>query len=94
MSSRLRTVAVVLAGGTGSRVGLNIPKQLLKIAGKTILEHTLDVFQDAPEIDEIVVLMDGGHLDARRAIALAAAYSKITHGRRGRQHPQRDDAPP
>ena len=35
MSSRLRTVAVVLAGGTGTRVGLNIPKQLLKVAGKT-----------------------------------------------------------
>ena len=35
MSTRLRTVAVVLAGGTGSRVGLDIPKQLIKIAGKT-----------------------------------------------------------
>ena len=68
MSSRLRTVAVVLAGGTGSRVGLNIPKQLLKVAGKTILEHTLDVFQDAPEIDDIVLLMNGDYLaEARRA---------------------------
>ena len=76
MSSRLRTVAVVLAGGTGSRVGLNIPKQLLKVAGKTILEHTLDVFQDAPEIDDIVLLMNGDHLaEARR---LAAPYSKIS----------------
>ena len=76
MSSRLRTVAVVLAGGTGSRVGLNIPKQLLKVAGKTILEHTLDVFQDAPEIDEIVVLMNGDYLaEARR---LAAPYSKVS----------------
>jgi len=76
MSSRLRTVAVVLAGGTGSRVGLNIPKQLLKVAGKTILEHTLDVFQDAPEIDDIVLLMNGDYLaEARR---LAAPYSKIS----------------
>src|SRR5689334_24732556 len=76
MSSRLRTVAVVLAGGTGSRVGLNIPKQLLKVAGKTILEHTLEVFQDAPEIDDIVLLMNGDHLDEARR--LAAPYSKIS----------------
>ena len=38
---RLRTVGVVLAGGTGTRVGLNIPKQLLKIAGRPIMEHTI-----------------------------------------------------
>src|SRR4051794_36154449 len=76
MSTPLRTVAVVLAGGTGSRVGLNIPKQLLKVAGKTILEHTLDVFQDAPEIDDIVLLMNGAHVDEARR--LAAPYSKIS----------------
>ena len=35
-----RNVAVILAGGVGTRVGLDIPKQLIKIAGKTILEHT------------------------------------------------------
>jgi molybdopterin-guanine dinucleotide biosynthesis protein A len=34
-------VAVVLAGGTGTRVGLNIPNQLIKIAGKPIIQHTI-----------------------------------------------------
>src|SRR5919107_4527374 len=34
----MRNIAVVLAGGTGTRVGLNIPKQLIKIAGTQILE--------------------------------------------------------
>ncbi|MEO5653640.1 MAG: NTP transferase domain-containing protein, partial [Marmoricola sp.] len=38
---RQRNVAVLLAGGTGERMGLNIPKQLLKIAGRPILEHSL-----------------------------------------------------
>ena len=38
----LRTVAVVLAGGVGSRLGLDVPKQMVKIAGKTILEHTVE----------------------------------------------------
>ena len=40
---RPRTTAVVLAGGTGQRVGLSIPKQLLKIAGKAVIEHTLSI---------------------------------------------------
>ena len=78
MSSRLRTVAVVLAGGTGSRVGLDIPKQLLKVAGKTILEHTLDVFQDAPEIDEIIVLMTTGATSADARPPGRAGYSKVS----------------
>ncbi|HVD18295.1 MAG TPA: NTP transferase domain-containing protein, partial [Propionibacteriaceae bacterium] len=30
---------MILAGGTGTRIGLNIPKQLIKIAGKPIIEH-------------------------------------------------------
>lgn len=76
MSARHRTIAVILAGGSGSRVGLKIPKQLLKIAGKTVLEHTLDVFAEAERIDEIVVLMHPEHVDDARR--LGAAYPKVT----------------
>ncbi|MBE1488659.1 bifunctional cytidylyltransferase/SDR family oxidoreductase [Plantactinospora soyae] len=73
-----RTVAVVLAGGTGTRVGLGIPKQLLKIAGKPILEHTIAVFEAAAEIDEIIVLMAPGHLDAARQIVDKAGFRKVS----------------
>ncbi len=73
-----RTVAVVLAGGTGTRLGLGIPKQLLKIAGKPIIEHTLAVFEAAPEIDEIIVLMAIGHLDEARRIVDKAGFRKVT----------------
>ncbi|SDZ38070.1 2-C-methyl-D-erythritol 4-phosphate cytidylyltransferase [Micromonospora pattaloongensis] len=73
-----RTVAVVLAGGTGSRVGLGIPKQLLKIAGKPIIEHTIAVFEAAPEIDEIIVLMAPGYVDDARRIVDAAGFRKVT----------------
>ncbi|MGA8988737.1 SDR family NAD(P)-dependent oxidoreductase [Aeromicrobium sp.] len=74
----LRNVAVVLAGGTGTRVGLSIPKQLIKIAGKTIIEHTIATFQASPLIDEIVVLMTPGHLDPVRAIVQNGGYGKVT----------------
>ena len=53
----LRTVAVVLAGGTGSRIGLGKPKQLLKVAGRTVIEHTIEALNSCPEVDEIVVVM-------------------------------------
>ncbi|HEF9829265.1 TPA: NTP transferase domain-containing protein, partial [Campylobacter coli] len=35
-----KNIAVILAGGSGSRFGLNFPKQFAKLAGKTIIEHT------------------------------------------------------
>ncbi|GAA1943377.1 bifunctional cytidylyltransferase/SDR family oxidoreductase [Agromyces allii] len=58
MSSEMRTVAVVLAGGVGTRVGLGMPKQLIRIAGKAIVEHTLEALHEHPGIDEILVMMN------------------------------------
>lgn len=75
---RLRNVAVVLAGGTGTRVGLNIPKQLIKIAGKPIIEHTIAAMQASPLVDEILVLMTPGYLDDVRAIVRGGGYDKVT----------------
>ena len=74
-----RNVAVVLAGGVGARVGLAIPKQLLKIAGHTILEHTLKAIDGHADVDAIVVMMAPGHLDAVRAIVRDGGYDKVIH---------------
>ncbi|MFF2370067.1 SDR family NAD(P)-dependent oxidoreductase [Agromyces sp. NPDC058110] len=52
------TVAVVLAGGVGTRVGLGIPKQLIRIAGKAIVDHTLEALSGSEHIDEILVMMN------------------------------------
>ncbi|MCM0675574.1 bifunctional cytidylyltransferase/SDR family oxidoreductase [Micromonospora phytophila] len=73
-----RTVAVILAGGTGTRLGLGIPKQLVKIAGKPIIEHTLAVFEAAPEVDEIIVLMAAGHVADAERIVERAGFRKVT----------------
>ena len=77
--TRLRNVAVILAGGTGTRIGLNIPKQLIKVAGKPIIEHTISAMHQSPLVDdEIVVMMAPGFLDeverlSRRAITSRSA---------------------
>ncbi|HET8897069.1 MAG TPA: bifunctional cytidylyltransferase/SDR family oxidoreductase [Protaetiibacter sp.] len=58
-----RTVAVVLAGGIGVRVGLGIPKQLIRIAGKAIVEHTLEALDSSPLIDEVIIMMNAGSIE-------------------------------
>ncbi len=75
----LRTVAVVLAGGTGSRVGLDLPKQLLKVAGRTIIEHTVEALHDCPEIDEIIIVMTPDFVgDARRLLLGQARLPRVS----------------
>jgi 2-C-methyl-D-erythritol 4-phosphate cytidylyltransferase len=71
-------VAVILAGGVGARIGLDIPKQLLKISGKSILEHTIAAFNDHERVDEVVVMMAPGHLDAVHEITRSGRYPKVT----------------
>lgn len=78
MDSRLRSVGVLLAGGVGQRVGGDTPKQLIKIAGRTILEHTLALFNDAPEIDEIVVLMTPGFTGQVEEIVARGRFGKVS----------------
>lgn len=65
----MRTVAVLLAGGVGARVGAELPKQLIEIGGRPVMEHALATLEAHPGVDEIIVMMAAGHLDAARAIA-------------------------
>ena len=52
--------ACIAAGGTGSRMGLDIPKQFAKISGKPIIIYTLEQFLKVEEIDKIYI---GCHKD-------------------------------
>ncbi len=75
---RPKTVAVILAGGVGARVGLQIPKQLIKVAGRPIIEHTIALFEESDVVDEIMIMMVPGHLDAIREIVRKGGYQKVT----------------
>ncbi|MGW4473764.1 2-C-methyl-D-erythritol 4-phosphate cytidylyltransferase [Nonomuraea sp. NPDC004354] len=78
MESRLRVVGVLLAGGVGQRVGLDTPKQLVTVAGRSIIEHTLAVFDAAPEIDEVVVLMTPGFTAEVEKLVAARGFAKVS----------------
>lgn len=49
-------IAIILAGGVGSRIGANIPKQFIKIMEKPILAYTLEVFEKNKNIDAIEIV--------------------------------------
>ncbi|WP_086162342.1 bifunctional cytidylyltransferase/SDR family oxidoreductase [Streptomyces marincola] len=72
------TTAVVLAGGTGQRVGLSIPKQLIKVAGKAVIEHTLAIFEEAEEIDDVLVMMAPGYAQDVEKIVAKGGLAKVS----------------
>ncbi|MBQ8317040.1 MAG: 2-C-methyl-D-erythritol 4-phosphate cytidylyltransferase [Lachnospiraceae bacterium] len=62
-------VAIIIAGGVGSRMGHDIPKQFMLVEGKPVLLYTLENFQNHPMIDAIeVVCIDGWQQDLQKYI--------------------------
>ncbi len=51
----MKVEAVIVAGGSGTRMGK--PKQFLSLAGKTVVEWSLQAFLDLPEIEKVVVVL-------------------------------------
>ena len=55
-------IAIIIAAGSGSRMGQDIPKQFINVYDKPVLIYTLEGFQKHPQIDVIeVVCLDGWH---------------------------------
>ena len=55
-------IAIIIAGGSGQRMGHDIPKQFINIYEKPVIIYTLESFQKHPQIDAIeVVCIDGWH---------------------------------
>ena len=73
----MKNIAVILAGGTGQRLGEALPKQFLKVAGKKVIEHTLDAFQNHPLIDEIIVVSNPSYIEEMESIAVRNEYTKL-----------------
>ena len=58
----MSNIAIIIAGGSGSRMGQDIPKQFINVYDKPVLIYTLESFQRHPQIDKIeVVCIDGWH---------------------------------
>ena len=73
-------IAVILAGGIGARVGGNMPKQLLPLAdGKTILEHSVDAFEQAGCINEVCIVMHPDYICEAEKMLQVNDWQKVKH---------------
>ena len=73
----IRNIDIVLAGGVGSRLGLSTPKQFFKVAGKMVIEHTLDTFEHNTHIDEIVIVSNPVYVSDVENIVLRNGWKKV-----------------
>ncbi|MCL2736359.1 MAG: 2-C-methyl-D-erythritol 4-phosphate cytidylyltransferase [Propionibacteriaceae bacterium] len=69
--------AIIIAGGTGVRMGLEVPKQFALVEGKPVLIYTLQAFQDHPSIDSIGVVCVDGWNDILHDYALEYGITKL-----------------
>lgn len=73
----MKNIALIIAGGKGTRTGQDIPKQFININDKPIIIYTLESFQKHPEIDAIeVVCLEGWH-DILKAYAKQYNITKL-----------------
>lgn len=70
---------VIIAGGSGSRMGQDIPKQFINVYDKPVIIYTLEGFQQHPEIDEITVVCIDGWQDMLRAYTKQFGITKMTN---------------
>jgi 2-C-methyl-D-erythritol 4-phosphate cytidylyltransferase len=73
----MKTIAVILSGGHGSRFGTSVPKQYTKLAGKMVIEHTLSIFQSHAMIDEICIVAHKDYIKLIEKAVLSQPYTKV-----------------
>ena len=75
----MSNIALVLGGGSGSRMQQDIPKQFLTINDCPVIIYTLEAFQKHPEIDSIAVVCLEGWENALTAYAKQFGITKLNH---------------
>lgn len=76
----MKNIAVILAGGTGSRMGLDIPKQFIRLQdGRTVLETCVAAFQQNEHIDEIAIVMLPEYKAEAQQLLLPEKFGKVRY---------------
>ena len=71
------TIALILAGGSGTRTAQDVPKQFFNVYEKPVIIYTLEAFQKHPDIDGIVVSCLDGWQELLRVFAKDAGITKL-----------------
>lgn len=72
-----KTQMIILAGGSGERFGGNIPKQFVKIAGKTIIEHTIEKIDRCDDIASIVIVVNEKYYEYMNELIRKNHFKKV-----------------
>lgn len=70
--------AIILAGGVGERFGTEVPKQFVKLSGKPVIGHTLDIFEGNPHVDHVVVVVNPRYLEQTRSLVKECGLRKVS----------------
>lgn len=74
----MTNVAVILAGGTGKRMGSPVPKQFMSLSGRSVIEYSIDTFDQHPAIDEVAVVVHPDWRQKMGEIADLRQWKKLT----------------
>lgn len=75
----MKTVALLIAGGVGNRMGQSIPKQFLTVNEKPVIVYTMEAFQKHPQVDEICVVCLKGWETVLQAYANQFNITKLKY---------------
>lgn len=72
-----KTQMIILAGGSGQRFGGEVPKQFVKIAGKTVIEHTIDKIEHSEYIESIIIVISANYYEYMNELILKNSFKKV-----------------
>ena len=76
-TKRPKMAALILAGGSGTRLGSDKPKQHLQILGMSVVQRTLCAFEECPYVDEIIIAGRSDDLEVYRELVKKSALKKV-----------------
>ena len=77
--NKMANVALLIAGGSGNRMGQSVPKQFLTVNERPVIVYTLEAFQKHPEIDAIAVVCISGWETVLQAYANQFNITKLKY---------------
>lgn len=72
-----KTQMIILAGGSGERFGGELPKQFVKIAGKTIMEHTIEKIEQCSAIDSMILVVNEKYYDYMNELIVRNHFKRV-----------------
>lgn len=82
----MHVTAIIAAGGAGRRLGADVPKQLVELGGRSMLQHSVEAFTGHPRVAEVIVALPADVAAAPPAwLSAAAPRVRVVRGGQRRQ---------